>query len=103
MTEIERVKSNIEIGYTMAVYGTCDNLHKQMLTDIETLAKHIEQGSKLPMHDVSCSSLNDLKKQLEIEKEDKERNKDNMFVSTYQDGKIEATKKAIDIVKGYCN
>jgi len=52
MNEIERVQRNIEIGYTMAVYGTRDNLHKQMLTDIETLYKHIEQGSKLPMHDV---------------------------------------------------
>jgi hypothetical protein len=55
MTEIEKVQRNIEIGYTMAVYGTHENLHKQMLTDIETLIEQIKQGSKLPMHDVSGS------------------------------------------------
>ena len=61
------------------------------------------QVSKLPIHGVSCSALDDLKKQLEIEKEDKERNEDNMFISTFQDGKVRATEKAIDILEGYCN
>ena len=63
---------------------------------------HKKQVSKLPIHGVSCIALDDLKKQLEIEKEDKERNKDNMFISTFQDGKIDATKKAIDILGGNC-
>tara|TARA_R110002051_G_scaffold243159_1_gene303255 strand:- start:179 stop:544 length:366 start_codon:yes stop_codon:yes gene_type:complete len=62
----------------------------------------LQQVSKLPIHGVSCIALDDLKKQLEIEKEDKERNKDNMFISTFQDGKIDATKKAIDILGGNC-
>mgnify|MGYP003656360733 CR=1 FL=1 len=75
--------------------------HKMVILNaMEEYAKY--QVSKLPIHGVSCIALDDLKKQLEIEKEDKERNKDNMFISTFQDGKIDATKKAIDILGGNC-
>lgn len=46
MSELEKVQRNIEIGYTMAVYGTTENLHNQMRKDIETLVNLIEEKRK---------------------------------------------------------
>lgn len=58
MTELERIQSDLEKGYTVTRYGTTKALHKQMLDDIKYLndiAKHNEvlgdvsnRDSKLP-------------------------------------------------------
>jgi len=45
MSELERIQSDLEKGYTVTRYGTTKALHKQMLDDIKYLndiAKHNE-------------------------------------------------------------
>ena len=99
---IDNNLSDIVLNEKELPENTPDNAKKWIyLSDVLTQYSE-QQVSKLPIHGVSCIALDDLKKQLEIEKEDKERNKDNMFISTFQDGKIDATKKAIDILGGNC-
>jgi len=81
----------------------CLPTDKEIFEEAQKVERFKPFDSDILQAESTCSALDDLKKQLEIEKEDKERNKDNMFISTFQDGKVEATKKAIDIIKGYCN
>jgi hypothetical protein len=37
MTETEKIQERFERGYTMAVYGTREAIHKQMWEDIRVL------------------------------------------------------------------
>ena len=37
----KEIQSRLERGYTMAIYGTSENIHRQMTEDIETLLKAI--------------------------------------------------------------
>lgn len=37
MTEIEKIKDRISKGYTMSIYGTRENIHEQMVDDINSL------------------------------------------------------------------
>ena len=37
MTELERIQSDLEKGYTVTRYGTTEALHEQMLNDIKYL------------------------------------------------------------------
>ncbi len=46
---MEDVKRRVEIGYTMAVYGTRESIHEQMLKDIVSL---LEENEALRLHDV---------------------------------------------------
>ena len=52
MDKIEKIKKRIEIGYTMSVYGTKENLYWTMRKDIQTLMIHIDK-QKLPIDLVS--------------------------------------------------
>lgn len=54
---LEEIKQRAERGYTMAIYGTRDNLHGQMADDIDTLIRML--GEKLPIQNVVCSALPD--------------------------------------------
>ena len=68
MIEIEKVQRNIEIGYTMSVYGTHENIHSQMITDIETLMTQLKQVSKLPIPVVIGSLSNEDKQKIALDK-----------------------------------
>ena len=46
MNELSRIKHRLEIGYTMAVYGTKHNRHGQMLDDIEALIRIVDKLKK---------------------------------------------------------
>lgn len=39
---LERIKKNLERGYTMAIYGTKENLYNSMLRDIKHLVAGLE-------------------------------------------------------------
>ncbi len=41
MNKTEEIQDRLERGYTMAIYGTRENIHEQMTNDIKTLLEAI--------------------------------------------------------------
>ena len=41
MNKTEEIQDRLERGYTMAIYGTRENIHEQMTNDIKTLLEDI--------------------------------------------------------------
>jgi hypothetical protein len=48
----EEIQARLEKGYTMAIYGTRENIHEQMTNDIKTLLEAINYNS-------CCTELKD--------------------------------------------
>jgi len=59
MSEIEKIKGNVERGYTMAIYGTTENLHNKMREDIETLLHRISILTKSNKIESKCKDCGD--------------------------------------------
>ena len=59
----KEIQSRLDRGYTMAVYGTSENIHRQMTEDIETLLKAINHSRRsLQSKDKETISFDEWKK-----------------------------------------
>lgn len=62
----KEIQARLERGYTMAIYGTRENIHEQMTNDIKTLLKAINYTrccTELPTKEAELSELEKLVEQ----------------------------------------